>query len=444
MSSEIAIKVEGLSKVYQIYDKPSDRLKQIFAGDRKKYYRQFWALRDVSFEIKKGQTVGIIGRNGSGKSTLLQMICGTLNPSAGSITTNGRIAALLELGSGFNPEFTGRENIALSATLLGLAPQEILKCAPEIEKFADVGDFIEQPVKTYSSGMFVRLAFAVNIMSNPEIMVVDEALAVGDMAFQAKCITALKKLQANGSTILFVSHDIASVKSLCDKAIYLENGQVFASGIAGEVSDCYMQKVREEMSTGEVTRKPPDNESSVTAKFLGGGEPSDALAQDASKFKHFADSVSLFRYGTGHARVLFAEILDINNSPISQVEFDQEIQIRIYFEAYRDNLSISVNYYINDNKQNPILGAGQLNLGMPLLHAVSKRQYIAKYVTKIPLSEGAYSISLQLTTPIVLNESAEFLDVIDSALVFRVMRAPNARIWASAYIENRLEIEAVN
>ena len=443
MSSEIVIKVENLSKVYHIYDRPSERLKQIFTGDRKKYYREFWALRDTSFEIKKGQTVGIIGRNGSGKSTLLQMICGTLNPTSGLIKTNGRIAALLELGSGFNPEFTGRENIALSATLLGLSPQEILKCTPEIERFADIGDFIEQPVKTYSSGMFVRLAFAVNIMSNPEIMVVDEALAVGDIAFQAKCITALKRLQESGSTILFVSHDMASVKSLCDKAIYLENGRVVVSGDAGKVSDMYMRKVREEMSIERITQKSSADPSLVSIGLPTSNEYTKDFSIDASRLGLFSENVALFRYGTGSARILFSEILDENNNVITQVEFDQKIKIKIYFEAHQA-LSISVNYYINDSKKNPILGAGQLNLGMPILDAKAENQYVATYVTKVPLSEGVYSVTLQLTTPLVPNETAEFLDVIDNAMVFRVMRSPIARIWASAYVENSLEIEAVS
>lgn len=439
MSSEIAIKVEELSKVYQIYDRPSDRLKQIFVGDRKKYFREFWAVDNISFEVHRGETVGIIGRNGSGKSTLLQMICGTLNPTAGSITANGRIAALLELGSGFNPEFTGRENIALSATLLGLTPQEILKCTPEIEKFADIGAFIEQPVKTYSSGMFVRLAFAVNIMSSPEIMVVDEALAVGDAAFQTKCITALKRLQENGSTILFVSHDMASVKSLCDKAIYLENGQVVASGNAGEVSDRYMQKIREEMSFEESAQEASEHNFLAKTDLQSSNHATKDLGIDSSILKNFSHEASLFRYGVGSARILYAEVLDLSNTLITEVQFNQEIKIRIYFQAHND-LSISINYYINDSKKNAILGAGQLNLGIPLLEAEADHKYVATYVTKVPLSEGAYSISLQLTSPLILNETAEFLDVIDDALFFRVVRSSVARVWSSVYIDNSFEV----
>ena len=251
--TDIAISVQNLSKCYQIYDNPRDRLKQFvmprvrrIAGKaNKQYFREFWALKDVSFEIKKGETVGIIGRNGSGKSTLLQMICGTLSPTSGSIQTNGHIAALLELGSGFNPEFTGRENVYMSAAILGLDKSEIDARFDDIAAFADIGSFIEQPVKTYSSGMYVRLAFAVNIVSEPEIMIVDEALAVGDMAFQAKCMTALTRIQDRGATVLFVSHDISALKSLCSQGVYIERGLVRKIGPAGEVVELYVRNMRE-------------------------------------------------------------------------------------------------------------------------------------------------------------------------------------------------------
>lgn len=231
-SNDIAISVQDLSKRYEIYDTPRDRLKQFvlpplqrLAGRLpKQYYREFWALKNVSFQVKMGETVGIIGRNGSGKSTLLQMICGTLNPSSGSIQTTGRIGALLELGSGFNPEFTGRENVYLNATVLGLDQEEINSRFDDIAAFADIGEFIEQPVKTYSSGMVVRLAFAVQAIIDPDIFVVDEALAVGDEKFQRKCFARIETLKSQGSSILFVSHSPASIMELCDRTLLLEHG----------------------------------------------------------------------------------------------------------------------------------------------------------------------------------------------------------------------------
>jgi lipopolysaccharide transport system ATP-binding protein len=239
MSSEVAIKVAKLSKSYHIYDQPRDRLKQFILPrlqrmsglQAKEYFRNFWALRDVSFEVKKGETVGIVGRNGSGKSTLLQLICGTLNPTSGSIHTTGRIAALLELGSGFNPEFTGRENVYMNAAILGLSKEEVDSRFDSIAAFAEIGDFIEQPVKTYSSGMIVRLAFAVAINSDPEILIVDEALSVGDELFQRKCFSRMEAIRALGATILFVSHSGGTIVELCDRAILLDNGEKLAVGV---------------------------------------------------------------------------------------------------------------------------------------------------------------------------------------------------------------------
>jgi lipopolysaccharide transport system ATP-binding protein len=226
MSSELAIKVEKLSKCYHIYEKPHDRLLQMFARGSKQFFREFWAVRELSFEIKRGETVGIVGRNGSGKSTLLQMICSTLNPTAGNIVTTGRIAALLELGSGFNPEFTGRENVYLNAQVLGLSKEETDDRFDDILAFAEIGEFIEQPVKTYSSGMMVRLAFAVQAMVDPEILIVDEALAVGDEKFQRKCFARLEELKSKGTSILFVSHSGPQVIELCDRALLMERGQL--------------------------------------------------------------------------------------------------------------------------------------------------------------------------------------------------------------------------
>ena len=254
MSSDVAIQVENLAKCYHIYDQPRDRLLQMFSWGRRQYYREFWALKDVTFNVDRGETVGIIGRNGSGKSTLLQMICGTLNPTNGKIQANGRVAALLELGAGFNPEFTGRENVYMNAAIMGLLPSDIDACFGDIAAFADIGEFIEQPVKTYSSGMYVRLAFAVAIHVDPEILVVDEALAVGDIRFQLKCQRKMDELRDRGKTILLVSHSGADVVRLCSRAIWLEGGQVRTSGnpkrVVEEYSAWMMHDTGVQTSTG--------------------------------------------------------------------------------------------------------------------------------------------------------------------------------------------------
>lgn len=263
MSSDakpVAIRVNGLHKCFQIYATPSHRLRQFllprlrrFLGLRAtNYFREFWALRDVSFEVRKGQTVGIIGRNGSGKSTLLQIICGTLHPTQGQIEVQGRVAALLELGSGFNPEFTGRENVFFNAGVLGQSQERTLEKFAEIEAFADIGDFIDQPVKTYSSGMMVRLAFAVIAHVDADILVIDEALAVGDAFFTQKCMRFLREFMQNG-TVLFVSHDTSAVKGLCNHAIWLDKGSVREHGAPKDVCEHYLQAYYEAQQSDVVT-----------------------------------------------------------------------------------------------------------------------------------------------------------------------------------------------
>lgn len=249
LDNDIAIKVDRLRKCYHIYDQPRDRLKQMILPrlqraigmQPRQYFREFWALKDVSFEVKKGETVGIIGRNGSGKSTLLQLICGTLNPTGGSIQARGRIAALLELGSGFNPEFTGRENVYLNGAVLGLSSAEVDARFDEIAAFAEIGEFIEQPVKTYSSGMMVRLAFAVAVNVDPQILVVDEALSVGDELFQRKCFSRIENIRKAGATILFVSHSGGTVVELCDRALLIDTGERLAMGLPKQMVARYQK-----------------------------------------------------------------------------------------------------------------------------------------------------------------------------------------------------------
>ena len=248
-SDNIAIRVNNLSKCYHIYDQPQDRLKQyiiprlkrLMCRHPKNYFREFWALRDVSLEIKKGETVGIIGRNGSGKSTLLQIICGTLTPTSGTVETKGRIAALLELGSGFNPEFTGRENVYMNGAVLGLSKEEIDARFDDIVAFADIGEFIDQLVKTYSSGMYVRLAFAVAINVDPDILIVDEALSVGDELFQRKCFSRIEAIRNNGATILFVSHSGGTIVELCNRAVLMDAGEKLAVGSPKQIVGRYQK-----------------------------------------------------------------------------------------------------------------------------------------------------------------------------------------------------------
>lgn len=453
MSSEIAIRVQNLSKCYQIYDTPRDRLKQfvlphlrrVMGKLPKQYFGEFWALKDISFEIQKGETVGIIGRNGSGKSTLLQMICGTLNPTRGTIQTNGRIAALLELGSGFNPEFTGRENVYMNAALLGLGQEQIDARFDDIAAFADIGDFIEQPVKTYSSGMFVRLAFAVNIISEPDIMIVDEALAVGDMNFQAKCMTALTRIQESGSTILFVSHDVGAVKSLCSRGVYLEHGMVKAIGKASDVAEQYIRIMREEMnaeirrfsrvSPGFVTEHKKIEEENVQTLEKGG-----AVLKRSDEFDK---RVAAFRYGSGGARITYVELLNMSNEPIQLlVEFNQEVKIRIHVESLSEQ-SISVNFNIRDDKKVNLTGCGFTQVEQEFLTTEIGGQYLVEYTLRLPLQEGSYSLRTQITSPVVRGETAEFVDVIEDAVVFHVERWKNSTIWSKVHLFPSFKLQRI-
>jgi len=239
LGAEVLIDVRGVSKCHQIYDRPQDRLLQSLYKGRRQLFREFWALRDINFQLKRGDAVGIVGRNGAGKSTLLQIITGTLSPTAGEVTVKGRVAALLQLGSGFNPEFTGRENVYLNGAILGVSRSQIEHKFSEITSFAEIGDFIDQPVKNYSSGMVMRLAFAVSTCLDPDILIVDEALAVGDALFQRKCYARLDDFVEGGGTLLFVSHSLETVKRVCNRAIYLKDGLVRVIGAPSTVVSTY-------------------------------------------------------------------------------------------------------------------------------------------------------------------------------------------------------------
>jgi lipopolysaccharide transport system ATP-binding protein len=240
-----AIRLRGVSKCYHIYERPQDRLKQTLFRGRRTYYREFWALRDFDLEVGRGESVGVVGRNGSGKSTLLQLIAGTLRPTTGEVEVDGRVGALLELGSGFNPDYTGRENVFMLGAIIGFSRKQVEERFDDIAGFADIGDFIDQPVKTYSSGMFVRLAFAVQAQLEPEILIVDEALAVGDALFQKRCFTRLEQLRSQGVTFLFVSHDQESVRTLTNKAVLLEEGRTLEVGSPAEVLLAYRSLLHE-------------------------------------------------------------------------------------------------------------------------------------------------------------------------------------------------------
>lgn len=364
MSSEVAsaetvIEVNGVGKSYHMYERPSHRLWQALAGKRRSFYKDFWALRDVSFSIRRGQTVGIVGRNGSGKSTLLQMIAGTLSPTEGSIKVKGRVAALLELGSGFNPEFTGRENVYLNATIYGLSRAQIDQRLDSILAFADIGEFIDQPVRSYSSGMSVRLAFAVIVHVDADILIIDEALAVGDAFFSQKCMRFLREFQKSG-TLLFVSHDAAAVTNLCQNAVWLQGGRLRLSGTSQEVVEAYMTEQhvvgRRDVGVDDmvVERKQrrlvadmPDFRQQVLKEA--------GVSNRIAFFEFDPDNVGQ-EFGAQGARIVDVALTDENGSPLGMAEGGEMVRLRIRVELVHALDSLIIGFYVKDRLGQRLFG----------------------------------------------------------------------------------------
>jgi len=427
MPSDVAIKVEHLSKCFQIYDRPRDRLKQMLARNRKQYFREFWALRDVSFEIKRGETVGIVGRNGSGKSTLLQIICGTLTPTKGNVQTFGRIAALLELGSGFNPEFNGRENVYMNAAVLGLSQAEIDARFNDIVAFADIGDFIDQPVKTYSSGMLVRLAFAVAINVDPEILVVDEALSVGDELFQRKCFSRIEAIRANGATILFVSHSGGTVVDLCDRAILMDTGENLAIGAPKQIVGWYQKLMYAEPDKQAAIRarmRAADLPAAVPAEHDGNGGASAAAMDVASEDDQESFDPTLVPTSTISYEVRGAEISDPRILTIAGKRVNNLRRGRTYRYAYtvtfdRDVRNVRFGMLIKTINGVELGGAVSANAPfdrIPLVAAGAK--YKVEFRFNCSLNSGVYFLNAGLQGDIDGVES--FLHRLVDIAMFRV------------------------
>ncbi|BCT68753.1 ABC transporter ATP-binding protein [Nitrosospira sp. NRS527] len=458
-SVDIALRVSNLSKTYRIYDRSQDRLLQSLWGSRKQLYREFMALDSISFDVYRGETVGVIGLNGSGKSTLLQLIAGTLTPTKGEISINGKVSALLELGAGFNTEFTGRENIYLAASIAGLTSLEVEQRYDRIAAHADIGGFIDQPVKTYSSGMYVRLAFAVAISVEPDVLIIDEALAVGDMEFQTKCMVTLKKMQERGTTILFVSHDIGAVSALCRRTLYLKRGQAREFGPTAEVVARYIREVQEANNrtiTGAIA-DAVTQATETTGITEAAGIP-DAIENTGTartaitmsslppagneQFARFAEKANHCRSGTGDIRIMYAEMLDDKGLPVRSAEFGQEVSIRIIVEAVR-TCTFSVNYKICDKNRTPVIGADFLMQGQALLTLAPAQQAEVVYRTSLPLTDGRYSLRISLTHPIKAHQQALFFDIVEIGHVFEVLPNPTAKFWTQVYLPNALDIKVL-
>lgn len=399
-SDDFAIRVQGLSKCYQIYDTPRDRLKQFvvprlqrMAGHpARQYFREFWALRDVSLEIKRGETVGIIGRNGSGKSTLLQAICGTLTPTTGDVETNGRVAALLELGSGFNPEFSGRDNVYMNAALLGLSKHEIDERFDAVAAFADIGEFIEQPVKTYSSGMFVRLAFAVIAHVDADILVVDEALSVGDAVFTQKCMRFIRSFQQHG-TLLFVSHDMSSVQNLCKSAIWLGHGQVRQRGLSKHVAEAYLQYTLQEVYGDSVELKDTSDVPAPSADAS--GSELEPMALDyGSRVSVNANLSAATGWKTGAAEVLGVSLEKLSLGPEGVFEGGEKARMVIRAKAHSDLASPILGFLVKDRLGQDLFGENTLPFSAAKPFSIQAGQeFFAEFVFRLPmLPNGQYVV----------------------------------------------------
>jgi len=438
MSSEnTAISIRDLGKSYRLFGHPGDRIKQFLSLGMRHYHRTFTALEGVSLDIRRGESIGIVGCNGSGKSTLLQLICGILKPTAGTVEVGGQVSALLELGAGFNPEFTGRENVYFQGLLMGLSRKIMDQRFEDIAAFSDIGEFIDQPVRTYSSGMYLRLAFSVAIHVQPDILVVDEALAVGDAGYQAKCMSVIQRMREAGVTILFVSHDPNAVKALCDKVLWLENGRARCFGPSGEVVDCYRLEL---MGTrpSQASVDAPTNEL-MTEGGTGCGE---GAPQDFRLDPEFAQRVALFRRGSGEVRVTAVELLDDNGQAVAQVRFGQPVSVRLHIQ-FEQACEVAVSYYIRDDKHQIITGSTTLLEDYGLIEGVTGSRKVVEFRTHLPLAEGAYNLLLVVSIPTVPNKDARFVDYIENGLVFTVSPRSPIKLWSRVYLENRLEVHDV-
>jgi ABC-type polysaccharide/polyol phosphate transport system ATPase subunit len=396
----VALRVEKVSKQYRIYERPGDRLKESLTRGFLRRHKEFWALRDVEFEVEAGTTVGIVGPNGCGKSTLLQIIAGTLAPTHGDVWHEGRIAALLELGAGFDPEFTGVENVFMNASLLGLTHRETEAVFPAIERFAEIGPFLYQPVKTYSSGMFVRLAFAIAASVEPDILVIDEALAVGDAVFQHRCLRRLKELHERGTTVLFVSHDAAAVRALCSRALLLRGGQVVADGKPADVLNRYQKIIMEREEAYEA-------ESPATGTPAPVAQPA---APQISKPLNFN-----YRHGDGSAEIVSADLTGPGDRAVEIVESGESLSLRLIARFHQDVEEPVIGFLIKNRHGIHAYGTNTKELQIEFGSVRRGETVEVTFSFDCWLGIDQYSISLA-----VHSRAGLAYDWLDAALFFQV------------------------
>ena len=440
--NDIAISVKNLTKVYHLYSKPQDRFKEALHPLRKSYHHDFYALDDVSFEVRKGETVGIIGKNGAGKSTLLKIITGVLSSTEGSVEVHGKIASLLELGAGFNPEMTGLENIYLNGTLMGFSREAMDMKVDNILEFANIGEFIYQPVKMYSSGMFARLAFSVAINVDAEILIVDEALSVGDMLFQAKCIAKMTELMEKGTTILFVSHDIHAVRSLCNQGVYLESGKVKLLGKAGKVVDKYISDDQKASNVylKEIQKDTVEIDPEKSIDFQTGKIPVIVAVEPS-----IGEKEGMERYGDGTAEILDYAVLDTRFKRTNQLvsKEDYYIQMSIRFHEDLPTFVATTTVFSLDGEQLLAWINTQDEVDFP---AVSKGDIVV-VTTKVnmPLKQDVYKLGASVEFPSIPLIQHRFLDMIKGIDVINVnFESPSKPFHSTFYTQGQYILENVS
>jgi ABC-type polysaccharide/polyol phosphate transport system ATPase subunit len=401
-ATDVVISIGNLGKKFRLYDNPKHRLKEALHPFRKKFHREYWALRDVSLEIRRGECVGIIGRNGSGKSTLLQVICGILQPTEGRVLTQGKVSALLELGAGFNPEFTGRDNVYMNGALLGFTREELDRRFQAVADFADIGDFIDQPVKTYSSGMYVRLAFAAAINVEPELLVIDEALSVGDVKFQVKCFDKFREFRARRGTIVFVTHDTNSVNSLCDRAFLLEKGALLASGEPKSVTARYLQMLfggeadgaptgLERVRVGEGALPGAVEGTTQTAGAAMGPLPAVASAQVQESPSEM--SLGGLRFGNRKAQILDFGILDGAGRKVFRLSPGSKYTLFARVVFHVDMAYYSIGFSIRDRRGTDLFGISSQSTSTPVPPRRRGEGVECRLDITMHLTNGAYLLT---------------------------------------------------
>ncbi len=432
-----AISLRGIGKKYRIFPSRQDHLKEVLSFGRIKRSHDFWALEGVNLDVEPGTTLGILGRNGAGKSTLLKIISGVVEPTTGTVGVNGRLAPLLSVGAGFNPEFTGRDNVMLNGLLLGLERKEILERFDEVEAFADIGEFMDQPIKTYSSGMRARLGFAVAVNVQPDILIIDETLSVGDAVFKQMGLQKMRELRDSGTTILFVSHSLGVVRSFCNKAILLHKGRMIASGDAGETLDRYealVSKIRAKKDAEPDRRLEyeieHEDEESADGSRTRVSRQERALASRRSRSA---------RPGTGEARILKVELLDEGGAPIEKVALGAAVTIRVHVE-YLEDVSDSAVGITLQNKSGLVVFSTDTNLENAGIGKVRKGARIAaSFSLNVPLQPGAYGITAAVTHP---QNRRTYIDRVDAAATFRVQSSrERSAVGGLVYIPTTVEID---